>query len=98
MLTTWGAPRQRAWVEKNQRRGLGPKVARAAAGVSEHRGSVEELTDAMAKWTGTRASCHRGGNNGFGQLPHDTDWRQRNTRSMAPLRWSDAGGSVVGVA
>jgi hypothetical protein len=35
-------------VGKNQRRGLGPKVTGAAAGVGEQRGLVGELMDAAA--------------------------------------------------
>jgi hypothetical protein len=48
MLTIEGAPRCRAWVEKNRRWGLGPKVTGAAAGFGEQRGSVVELVDAAA--------------------------------------------------
>jgi hypothetical protein len=48
MLTIEGAPRRCTWVEKNQRRGLGPMVAGAAAGFGEQRGSVVELMDVAA--------------------------------------------------
>jgi hypothetical protein len=42
-------------VGKNQRRGLGPKVAGAAAGVGEQRGLVGELMDEAAMPDGNRS-------------------------------------------
>jgi hypothetical protein len=52
MLTTEGTPERRMRVAKNRQRGLGPKVAEAAAGVGEHRGSVGELMDAAPMLNG----------------------------------------------
>jgi hypothetical protein len=61
MLTTEGVPRWHAWVEKNQWRGHGPKVAGPAAGVGEQHGSVVELEDAAAVPDEDRSELSRTG-------------------------------------
>jgi hypothetical protein len=60
MLTIEDTPRRHARVEKNWRRGLGPKVAEATAGFGEQRGSVVELVDAAAMPVGDRSELPLG--------------------------------------
>jgi hypothetical protein len=73
MLTIEGAPRWCAWVEKNRWWGLGPKVARAAAGVGEQRG-----------WS----SGARGCSGGAGWGPERAVIREAAAASGSSQQWS----------
>jgi hypothetical protein len=72
VLTIEGAPRCCTWVEKNRWRGLGPKVARAAAGFSEQRGSVVELVEAVVMPDRDRSELPSGRQQWLRAAPNDS--------------------------